>query len=581
MNWLDLLAEPASGSDKNEPMYARITAGIKKAIQSGQLAEHSRLPTNRQLATLLNIDRSTVSRAYLELSQSGLIDSHVGRGTFVIGRNGSVNPDAATRGADTSVRGADDSVRGADGSVRGANASVGGADGSIHSADAAVRGAGAAVRGAFASSAVSSINWFEKFSESSRTCLSLISRQPAGPQQGDTISFAGGIPTEEFYPKDQFQRIVSQLLKSEHSDEMFGYSAADGSPYLREQVKKHLLGHGINCGDDELLIVSGSQQGIDLVTNVLIDPGDLVLLEDPSYFWAICNFRARQARCLPVELDNQGIRLDVLESHLSRQKAKLLYVMPSFQNPTGASMSLDRRHKLIELATRYQVPILEDNFVGDLTYGENALPPLRSLPGGKEVVIHQGTFSKALCPGLRLGWLVAPPEVTSRLLLAKRTSDLSTNSIAQIILAKYLEEGLYGKHLEHVRQNYRNRRDSMLDALSRHMSGVSTDKALELTWSKPEGGLFIWAKLPDGLSARELLTFAEMQGVSFSPGDMFFLNDGHTEFLRLCFIQTEESVIEEGIERLARAVRSYFESVARSSLSEISGRARVRNNVLI
>ena len=350
----------------------------------------------------------------------------------------------------------------------------------------------------------------------------MIARQPASSAKHDLISFAGGIPTEEFYPNDQFRRIVSELMQSEHAAEMFGYSAADGSPYLRSQVRKHLSRQGITCGDDELLIVSGSQQGIDLVTNVLVDPEDIVLLEDPSYFWAICNFRARQARCLPVSLDDQGIRLDILESHLARQKAKLLYVMPNFQNPTGATMSVSRRLNLIDLAIKYQVPILEDNFVGDLIYGEGVLPPLRSLPGGRDVVIHQGTFSKALCPGLRLGWLVAPPEVTARLLLAKRTSDLSTNSIAQIILARYLEEGLYVKHLEHVRLNYRKRRDVMLSALSQHFQNDSAEVSLSLTWSKPDGGLFIWAKLPNGLSARELLTHAEQHGVSFSPGDMFF-----------------------------------------------------------
>ncbi|MBS1957476.1 MAG: PLP-dependent aminotransferase family protein [Cyanobacteria bacterium SZAS-4] len=553
MNWLDLLANVEHGLERNEPMYARITAGIRKAILSGQLADNSRLPTNRELANLLKIDRSTVSRAYLELSQSGFIDSHVGRGTFVR----PLAQRSAPRPTESNIEALSDSA----------------------------------------------LNWSDKFSESSRTSLDLISRQPAGTNQHDMISFAGGIPTEEFYPNDQFQRIVSQLLKSEHAAEMFGYSAADGSPYLRAQVKSHLQSHGIECGDDELLIVSGSQQGIDLVTNVLVDPGDLVVLEDPSYFWAICNFRARQARCLPVSMDDDGIRLDLLESYLSRQKAKLLYVMPSFQNPTGATMSLPRRMALLELAKKYQVPILEDNFVGDLVYRDTPLPPLRSLPGGKDVVIHQGTFSKALCPGLRLGWLVAPPEVTARLLLAKRTSDLSTNSIAQIILAKYLEEGLYSKHLEHVRLCYRNRRDAMLTALSRHLSGrfseftdgdstkfgdrtrfdsdVKSGDGTKLTWSNPDGGLFIWAKLPKGLSAREFLTFAEMQGVSFSPGDMFFLNGGHSEYFRLCFIQTEESIIEEGIQRLARAMRSYLQTVARSSLSELSGGARVRNNVLI
>jgi|688.fasta_scaffold116238_2 DNA-binding transcriptional MocR family regulator len=526
MNWLELLTTDEHGLDRNEPMYARITAGIRKAIQSGQLTDNSRLPTNRELATLLKIDRSTVSRAYLELSQSGLIDSHVGRGTYV---RPSSQRDATSLTA--------------------------------------------------TSMSNSKLNWNDKFSESSRAALDLIRRQPAGSEKPDTISFAGGIPTEEFYPSEQFQRIVSHLLASEHASKMFGYSAAEGSSYLRTQVKSHLRNHGIECGDDELLIVSGSQQGIDLVTNVFVDPGDLVVLEDPSYFWAICNFRARQARCLPITLDDEGIRLDLIESALARQRAKLLYVMPSYQNPTGATMSLPRRLALIELAKKYQVPILEDNFVGDLVYGASVLPPLRSLPGGKDVVIHQGTFSKALCPGLRLGWLVAPPEVTARLLLAKRTSDLSTNSIAQIILARYLEEGLYSKHLEHVRLSYRSRRDAMLDALGRHFA--SSELVSKMTWSSPDGGLFIWAKLANGLSAREFLNFAERQGVSFSPGDIFFLNGGHSEFFRLCFIQTEESIIEEGVKRLAKAMRSYLETVARLNSSEISGEARVRNNVLI
>ncbi len=537
MNWLDLLSAEEQGLDRNEPMYVRITSGIRKAIQSGQLADNSRLPTNRELALILKVDRSTVSRAYLELSQSGLIESHVGRGTFVrplSQRNRSPNP------------------------LHG--------DGRELSNDVA--------------SGISAMNWSEKFSESSRAALDLIQRQPTGTEQPGVISFAGGIPTEEFYPSEQFQRIVRQLLESDDASKMFGYSAAEGSPYLRAEVLRHLKRHGIESGDDELLIVSGSQQGIDLVTNVFVDPGDLVVLEDPSYFWAICNFRARQARCLPVSLDNEGIRLDLLESHLARQAAKLIYVMPSYQNPTGATMSLSRRMALIELARKYQVPILEDNFVGDLVYSDSVLPPLRSLPGGKDVVIHQGTFSKALCPGLRLGWLVAPPEVTARLLLAKRTSDLSTNSIAQIILAKYLEEGLYNQHLEHVRLSYRSRRDAMLAALSRYFKN-DKELAAQMTWSNPDGGLFIWAKLARGLSTRQFLTFAEMQGVSFSPGDIFFLNGGNSEYIRLCFIQTEESVIEEGIKRLARAMRNYLETVARSNLSEISGAARVRNNVLI
>lgn len=526
MNWLDLLTRHDYGSEKNEPMYARIANRLRDAIESGQLPENAQLPTNRELAAQLRVDRSTVSRAYLELAQAGLIDSHVGRGTFV-------KPASQRRP-------------------------------NVHALSE------------------NSVSWGEKFSKSSQSTFDLLSRQPiASSHQAEMISFAGGVPTAEFYPQDQFQRIVSQLLKSSDAGEMFGYSPAEGHPMLREEVQAHLKSHGIAATDSELLIVSGSQQGIDLVTNVFVDPGDFVLLEDPSYFWAICNFRSRQARCIPLSLDEEGLRLDQLENFLARQKAKLLYVMPTFQNPTGATMSLARRMKLLELARQHQLPILEDNFVGDLGYDHAAIPPLRSLPGGQELVIHQGTFSKALCPGLRLGWLVAPPEVISRLLLAKRTSDLSTNSIAQVVLAKYLKEGLYKDHLVHVRDAYTNRRDTMLGALRRYFPDPPSQDGRRLSWSQPHGGLFIWAKLPDGLSARELLVYAERAGVTFSPGELFFVNGDRQEYFRLCFIQTDETAILQGIERLSNAARNYFETIAKSGSPALAGRTRARDNVLI
>lgn len=526
MNWLDLLSDNDDGSEKGEPMYARIANKLKDAIETGELSDNTQLPTNRELAAQLRVDRSTVSRAYLELSQAGLIDSHVGRGTFV--------KPAAQR------------------------------------------------RSKVYSGSDNAMSWVERFSRSSQSTFDLLSRQPvASSPETDTISFAGGVPTAEFYPQDQFQRIVGELLKSSDAAEMFGYSPAEGHPMLREQVRAHLRNNGVTVTESELLIVSGSQQGIDLVTNVFVDPGDFVLLEDPSYFWAICNFRSRQARCIPLALDEEGLRVDQLENFLNRQKAKLLYVMPSFQNPTGATMSLSRRLKLLELAKQHQLPILEDNFVGDLGYDQAHIPALRSLPGGSELVIHQGTFSKALCPGLRLGWLVAPPEVISRLLIAKRTSDLSTNSIAQVVLAKYLEEGLYKQHLEHVRDAYTRRRDTMLGALRQYFQSGAGQDGFHLTWSQPHGGLFIWAKLPDGLSARELLIYAERQGVTFSPGELFFVNGDRQEYFRLCFIQTDEREILKGIERLSKAARSYFDTVAKSGSPALMGRTRARDNVLI
>jgi DNA-binding transcriptional MocR family regulator len=345
-----------------------------------------------------------------------------------------------------------------------------------------------------------------------------------------------------------------------------------------------LQAQGIEASDDEMLIVNGSQQAIDLVTNTLVDAGDDIVLEEPSYFWAICNFRSRQANCLTLSLDDEGIAPGALEKVLSQRKVKLLYTMPTFQNPTGSSLSVSRRLAILDLCKKYQVPILEDNFVGDLRYDGEPLPSLRALPGGREIVIHQGTFSKALCPGLRLGWLVGPQELIKRVRLAKRTCDLSTNSMAQIVLAQYLEEGLYAAHLDRVREAYRKRRDTMTGALENYAGAGKLPGNFKLTWSNPAGGLFLWAQLPSGCSSRELLPFAEREGVTFAVGDLNFCHGDHPEFMRLCFIQQDEKLIEEGVKRLARALTNYFESI--STRSKTAGdaelmRLRRPENVLI
>src|SRR5579875_1206314 len=309
MNWLDIFGDVKGLKRPNLPMYAVIVGRIRESIQFGQLADNTRLPANRELAELLDVDRSTVSRAYLELEKLGLVHSHVGRGTFV------------------RVSGA-----GAGGSARAS---------AEHGCDSMV--------------------WPAKYSRASQAAFAMLSRQPGPiPAGSDVISFAGGIPSQEFYPYEEFRAIVARLLRTDRSADMFGYSPAEGNAQLRAEVRRYLKGHGISAGDDELLIVSGSQQAIDVVASTLVDPGDVVVVEDPTYFWAMCNFSAGQARCLPVPVDEDGLQLDVLEAILSRERAKLLYLMPTFQNPTGATLSLKRRLALLELARQYQMPVLED-----------------------------------------------------------------------------------------------------------------------------------------------------------------------------------------------------------------------------
>ncbi len=507
MNWLDIFGSIDRDRNRSIPMYARICEIVRGGIESGQLAGNVKLPTERELSALLEIDRSTVSRAYLELEKQGLVESHVGRGTFV---------QAGSRGGD----GRDEPVA--------------------------------------QPIEYPAMPWSEVFSRFSQTAFGMLSRQwAASGLDPGVISFAGGIPTQEFFPQQEFREIVSYLNGTERSADMFSYSPAEGHPGLRSELRKHLRDDGLAVDEEELLIVSGSQQGIDLVTKTMVDPGDVVLVEEPTYVWANCTFSAAQARCVPVPSDAGGLQVEALESILSRHSAKLLYLMPTFQNPTGSTLSMDRRLRLLDIARRYQLPILEDNFVMDLRYDGKPLPSLQVLDSSRSAVISQGTFSKALCPGLRLGWLVAPAEVMLRLRVAKRACDLSTNSAAQAIMAEYLRRGCYRSHLETVRSAYRQRRDAMCAALDRHLGAGAS-------WSKPEGGLFVWVKLPAGSSARELLAVAEREGVIFSPGDTFFLNGDRLEFFRLSFIQHDTATIEDGVAKLGAALTTYLKSRVRT-----------------
>ncbi len=507
MNWLDLLEPVARRKDKRSPMYLRITECIKESIESGVLSDEEKLPPNRELAKLLKVDRSTIARAYEQLEMDGLIYSHVGRGTFV---RRSAQPVAERRTENRSI---------------------------------------------------DEIIWENKFAKTSQAVLSVVQRQPVVASGPDIISFAAGSPTDEFFPADDFKTIVEKLLSSASADDMFGYSQPQGHPVLLEQVKAYLSRQGINVSDDELLIVSGSQQAIDMVARTLIDPNDVVLVEDPTYFWAIATFASNGGRCVPVQVGNQGVRLDAFENAALRVSPKLFYCMPSFQNPTGSTLSLENRKRLLALAKQHQVPILEDNYVGDLYYTPQRLPTLRSLDGNAGSVIYQGTFSKALCPGLRLGWLVASAPVMSRVRLVKRACDLSTNSMSQLILAEYLKRGLYEQHLNSVRAAYASRLDIMSQALQEQLGDY-------LTFDRPQGGMFIWAKMPPGYSSKELLPFAQREGVVFSPGEVYYVYEAGSEYMRLNFIQQKPEKIQAGVKRLAKAISAYASSRKKSGRAQ-------------
>jgi len=525
-----MVSDVSTAKGGDEPIYVRLINRFKESIQSGALPVSTKLPTNRELAVLLKVDRSTVSRAYAELAQEGLIESHVGRGTFVKDLPTSASKKATEIGQ--------------------------------------------------------KIDWSAKFSRGSSLTAELFGSlpQPAADEE-DHISFAGGSPSSDSIPHEDLKEVLGDLLNKPGANEMFDYSPAEGDALLRSQIKAHLAGLGISVLDEELLILSGSQQGIELVASALVDPGDRVVIEEPTYFWAICNFRARQAKFLPVGLDDEGMIVDLVEPLCARYSPKLIYTIPDFQNPTGLSLSQSRRTRLIEIANHYGVPIFEDRSAGELCYESKSLPPIRSLPRAQNIVIHQGTLSKALCPGLRIGWLVAPPEVIARLRMAKRASDLSTNSIAQVVLANYLAQGRYEVHLTRIKKLYKQRRDAMLKSLDKHFAKTSvndgevTKDSRRITWRHPSGGLFVWAKLPDGLSARELLAYSERRGVSFSPGNLYFSDREHVEYFRLCFIQNDEATIELGIKRLAEAAAQLFEKYGINRSSARPNQGRVQQSI--
>ncbi len=526
----ELLEQGAANASGSMYVYARIVEILKTAIEDGRMKVGDRLPTNRELAAFLKVDRSTVARAYLELAQLGLIASQVGRGTFVSAVSAASSNSAPSN-----------------------NSSWPGGE----------------------------LNWPNRFSRYAEGLSSSINKLPQLASGDDYISFAGGIPSQDSYPSDDFQKIVLDLLGGGRGAAMFDYSPFAGEPDLRQAVTAHLALRGIAVRDQELLILSGSQQGIDLVANLLINPGDHVLVEEPTYFWAISNFKARQAQLVGCALDDEGINLAAVEAHLIRYQPKFIYVMPNSQNPTGITMSLARRRGLLALARKYQTPILEDDFSGDLVYSGEPLPSLRTLAaevaGGENIVIYQGTFSKALCPGIRLGWLVGPQEVIDRLSFAKRTSDLATNSMVQVILTEFLQKGLYQEHLNRVNRTYGQRRDAILTALTKEFKAFP-----EVSWTVPTGGLFIWLTLPKGTSNRDLLEFAVAEKVVFSPGDLCFLESESSSlnYLRLCFIQNAEPQIAEGIKRLAQALTKYLAHLAKDRLAN-SHRQRRNEHVLI
>ncbi len=367
----------------------------------------------------------------------------------------------------------------------------------------------------------------------------------------DMISFAGGFPSPETFPVKEMEEISCQVLR-EKGALALQYGPTEGEPTFREELAKWINREKATIKPENVLITAGSQQGLDIISKIFLDPKDVVVVELPSYIGGLQAFSAYRAKMIGVPQDFDGMKMDLLEKVLEKlakknRKPKFIYVVPDFQNPSGATMSLERRKKLLELAYQYGIPILEDSPYRDLRYAGENVPAIYSLDTQNQVMVL-GTFSKILGPGLRLAWIVAPTEWMDRMVVAKQSMDLCSPTYTQLIVAEYLRRGLLSEQIEKIRKIYGRKLEVMLEALERYMP-----KGVE--WSKPEGGLFLWVKLPKRLSANDLFPKAIESKVAYVVGSAFHCNGRGQNTMRLNFSFPTEQQIDEGIQRLAKMIK--------------------------
>ena len=481
------------------PLYQQIETYLRQNIVSGNLIPETRLPATRHLAESLGISRITVTNAYADLESEGLIYSKEGSGSYVM-------PSVLTA---TPLENAVDSWP----------------------------------------------LWQQDVQISNEISGQMDLPQTSRPEaHSQPIAFTGVGDPGQFPVKDFYKALQSVIRRDGIAALEYGEFNGGYQP-LRKSICHILASQGIQAQPENTLITSGSQQAIALVCQLLLKPGDVVLVENPSYNFALELFRAFNLKIIGVPLDGHGIQIEKLETLLQQHHPKLIYTIPNFHNPTGVCLSGVRRRKLVVVADRYNIPILEDDFAGDLRYDGRAQPAIKALdPGGR--VIYIGTFSKMLMPGLRVGFLIANGPIFNKLVSYKRVNDLTTSTLMQRALDEYVSVGRYQTHLRRSCRTYRKRRDVMLAAIKRYLPPA-------VYLNPPHGGLFIWIRLPENLSSLKLLPLAAEEGVEFAPGGWFFINSLEGErYLRLNFATQTPENIETGIKRLATAMDRLMAKVA-------------------
>ena len=478
--------------DSHTPLYTQIVTEVRRMISDGLLKVGDRLPANRELAKALGVNRNTVTTAYSELAADGLITSRVGSGTY-ISRVPAPAPTVRIR----------------------------------------------------EQSPPSPMSWESLLSVQSRD--NWLQEMSSYDARRDVIPLALALPSADLFPLDDFRRCVDRVLRRQ-GRVLLQLGTTSGYAPLQEYIASQLALSGVKVSPDEVLITNGCQQSLDLIRQILVEPGEEVALENPTYPGALSVFCGANSKYFSVPVGEKGIDLNVLEDVLSQRRAKLIYVVPSFQNPTGGTMNPESRRRLIGIAERYRVPIVEDDIYRELRYDGPDVAPLKAIDE-HGLVIYISSFSKVGFPGLRVGWIAAPRIVIDHLNRVKQRSDLHASLLAQAAIHEFAKRGLLAKHIKRVKKAYAQRRDTMLESLEKHFPD-------EAKWNRPEGGMSVWVRLPESLNSNQLLLQAAENGVTFISGDHFYASSPQQNMMRLSFTMAGPQSIEDAVKRLGSLVKS-------------------------
>ncbi|KFI56023.1 PLP-dependent aminotransferase family protein [Bifidobacterium callitrichos] len=526
------------------PMYRQLAAQLRESIVSGALAEGYRLPPERELATRLEVNRTTVLQAYQQLKDEGFIASKVGKGTFVLPAAPAVSVAPGTTAASIPPASVDaigtTALPASPASPRAADpvADVGSASGEPP-----------IIRPPWS---ILFSDYSNRFTYHDIAAADRAQRSGSGGRGGGTgphpIDFATGSPNPADIP-DDLLRAVSLEAFSSHEFDGQPESPIEGFDELRDLLAKHMRDRGVGCDARNVMVLSGSEQGIDLIVRAFVNPGDCVLVEQSTFFPALQTFRSADARIIGVPVDGHGMRTDLLEGYCARFHPKLIYTIPTFHNPTGTTMPIERRRTLVDVARRYQCLIVEDDAYGDLWYGQGPRPiPLAGMEN-TGYVMYLSTFSKTVTSGLRTGWVVADPHVIARLAALRRMVDQHTSTSSQRICLELLKEGRIAGHVASLAAAYRTRRDVILDALERYMPH-------DMRWTRPQGGYYIWATLPGGVRALDLLGRCRARGVTFMPGGVFDVDESDDAHIRLNMVRPDAADLERGIQVIGESLNA-------------------------